>query len=153
MPTFLYANNAKSTLSSGIDNVATSIVLQTGDGSLFPSPAADERFAITLTDSSGNREICYCTARSGDTLTIVRGQEGTSARSWASGDGVGLRVTKGIMEAIPQIDTGMTANTVPYASDTNDLASSAVTKTELELLSGSKQKLTDIALYTQVFSF
>ncbi|MHA3054668.1 hypothetical protein [Acinetobacter sp. ANC 4633] len=30
-------------------------------------------------------EVCYVTAISGNTLTVLRGQEGTTAQSWLAG--------------------------------------------------------------------
>lgn len=104
MATFLFANNARSTLASGITAVATSIFLQTGDGAKFPSPGASEQFALTLVDSSGNIEVAYCTSRATDTLTVVRAQEGTSGIPFASGDVAELRLTDGALDNVPQKD-------------------------------------------------
>lgn len=91
--TFLFTNNAKSTLASGITAIATSIFLAPGDGALFPDPGPNEQFAVTLVDASQNIEICYCTERVTDTLTVIRGQEGTSGLPFIIGDIVSLRVT------------------------------------------------------------
>jgi len=102
--TFLFANNARSTLSAGITSVATSIFLQTGDGAKFPSPGASERFTVTLVDSSGNIEIAYCTTRVSDTLTVTRAQEGTSGIAFLSGDVCELRLTDGALDNVPQKD-------------------------------------------------
>ncbi len=104
---FLFANNAKSTLASGITAVATSIFLATGDGALFPSPGANEKFAVTLVDSSGNVEIVYCTARSSDTLTVSRQQESTVGIPFLAGDVCELRFTDGALANIPQNDTNL----------------------------------------------
>jgi len=98
----LYANLAKSTLASGISDVAVSLAVQAGDGTKFPNPAAGEYFKIRLRDASGNYEIVHCTARSVDTLTIVRGQEGTTPRAFAGNDKVEVVVTKGTLETQPQ---------------------------------------------------
>jgi len=108
--TFLFANNARSTLASGITSVATSIFLQTGDGALFPSPGAGERFTITLVDSSGNVEIAYCTSRTSDTLTVTRGEEGTTNIAFLSGDVCELRFTDGTLGNIPQNDGNLQVN-------------------------------------------
>lgn len=93
----LFANNATSTLASGINNSDNTILLATGEGSRFPSPTGGDYFDITLTQGVGletSWEIAKCTARSGDTLTVTRAQEGTSAATWASGSKVELRLTK-----------------------------------------------------------
>ena len=96
----LFANNAAGLLASSVTGSATSLSLVTGQGALFPSPTAGYYFLLTLSQGSPPEtswEIVKVTARSSDTLTIVRGQEGTTATSWASGSKVELRLTAGIM--------------------------------------------------------
>lgn len=89
-----YTNNAYSTLASGITNVATSISVQPGHGARFPSIAdSNEYFYVTLANSSNTLEIVKVTARSTDTLTVVRAQEGTTGTAYSSGDRIELRVT------------------------------------------------------------
>jgi hypothetical protein len=81
--TLLAANNAQSVITSGINASATSLTVSTGAGALFPLPVAGvSYFKLTLTDSATEQlnEIVHVTARSGDTFTIVRGQEGDSPR-------------------------------------------------------------------------
>ena len=84
----LSANNATSTLAAGIGSGATTIALSTGTGSLFPAPGLNEYFTLTLNDvqTGALYEVCWCTARTGDSLTVMRGQESTSARAWLIGD-------------------------------------------------------------------
>lgn len=96
----LYTNNAASTLATGITNVATSLSVAAGAGALFPSPSGGDVFYATLADSAGNIEIVRVTARSTDTLTIVRAQDGTAARAWLAGDAVELRVTRAMLDDI-----------------------------------------------------
>ena len=87
-----FSNNAKTTLSSGITSSATSITV--ADGSVFPSISGSDYFYVTLeVDSDSDlKEIVKVTARSGNTLTITRGQDGTSARTFSSGDKCELRL-------------------------------------------------------------
>jgi hypothetical protein len=77
MSIFLASNNAVSELAAPITNTATSISLTAGTGALFPTLGAGQQFALTVTSASNpaNIEIMYCTARSGDTLTVLRAQE------------------------------------------------------------------------------
>ena len=84
----LYANNAKTTLSAPITATQTSITVAAGTGALFPSPTSGQSFQVTLVSASSSTvyEICTCTAVSSDTLTIVRGQEGTSGTPFTTGD-------------------------------------------------------------------
>ena len=97
----LFTNNASTTLASPISNVALSMTVATGDGAKFPSPTGGDYFMATLYRIAAGEEldieIVKCTARSGDVLTIQRGQEGTTAVAHSSGDWVGLRVTAGAM--------------------------------------------------------
>lgn len=88
MTTFLFANNAKSTLAAPINTTATSLSLSAGTGALFPNPGAGELFTLTLTDAATGQtyEILHCTARTGDVCTVARAQEGTTALNWATGD-------------------------------------------------------------------
>lgn len=88
-----FANNAHSTLASGINTSATSITVASGHGARFPSLAGAEFFFATLIDSSNNLEIVKVTGRSTDVLTVTRAQESTSARSFSSGDRIELRIT------------------------------------------------------------
>ena len=83
-------NNAKSTLSSALSN--TSMTVSVADGSSFPTPSTGEYFYVTLVDSSNNTEIVKCTVRAGNGMTILRGQDGTTARTFSASDRIELRV-------------------------------------------------------------
>lgn len=82
---FSYAKNfAKATVSTTYDASATSIVLTTGHGARFPTQIPFNVVWYNSTDygdpsDDPNVEIVRVTAISTDTLTVVRGQEGTSA--------------------------------------------------------------------------
>ena len=77
-------NFGKVTVSTGYDAAATTIVLNTGHGSRLPSTFP---YPLTWWDASTysdaaddtNREIVKVTNRVGDTLTVVRGHESTTA--------------------------------------------------------------------------
>lgn len=97
----LYSNNASTTLASGISNSATTIVVATGTGSLFPTiSSVDDYFNVTLTDSAKHIEIVTVTARTGDTFTVMRGMENTTARDWLASDILELRITKGLLDQL-----------------------------------------------------
>lgn len=73
-------------------NSGTTVVLQSGQGARFPQPSTDGAFNITMVPNGTAPENFYttaeigrCTARTADTLTITRAQEGTTARSVAAG--------------------------------------------------------------------
>ena len=79
-----FSNNAITALSFDIDRSATTIVVR--DGSVFPALSSSDHTYITLEDRSRNVfEIVKCTARSGDSLTVERGVDGTRPVSFAAG--------------------------------------------------------------------
>jgi hypothetical protein len=95
----LFTNNAATGLVYPITSSATTLYVNGGSGSLFPSPTGGNYFMITLINAlTGNMEIVQCTARSGDVFTIVRAQEGTTAQAFAIGDAVQLRITAGSLQ-------------------------------------------------------
>lgn len=118
------ANNASSTLASAINNSVTTVSIASGDASKFPALAAGEWFPLTVVDASGNIEVMRVTARSSATLTVVRGQEGTTARAFAAGSKCDLRLTAAAAVA-PALATDATA--VTQAAGDN---SKAVANTE-----------------------
>ena len=98
---FLFANNATTTLAESISATATVLNVATGDGALFPSPSSGQAFAVTLVDAATGltNEICYCTSRSGDALTVIRGQEGKNAVAWSAGDTCANYITADVIES------------------------------------------------------
>jgi hypothetical protein len=100
-----FANNATSTLAQNITGVDTTIYLAAGTGHLFPTPTTDKVFYATIYNTSSTLwEIVLVTARSGDTLTVVRAQEGTTAQTWLVGDSLGMYPTAATMNQLIQID-------------------------------------------------
>jgi hypothetical protein len=86
-------NNAVGYLASAITASDVGLVLQSGNGASFPTLLSGDYFYVTLTSSGGTTEIVKVTALVGDTMTIVRAQESTTANSFAIGTRVELRVT------------------------------------------------------------
>jgi hypothetical protein len=101
----LVTNNASATLATGITAVATTITLGTGQGALFPSPLGTSIFYATLVNSSNQAEVVKVTARATDTLTVVRGQDSTTARAYSTGDKLELRPTAALFNAKLDADT------------------------------------------------
>lgn len=80
----------------------TTLVLGSGQGAEFPDPSVDGEYNVTVWPTatqplSSNSEIVRVTARSTDTLTITRQQEGSSARTILVGDQVAMTITKKIV--------------------------------------------------------
>jgi hypothetical protein len=119
-----FSNNATTTLAAPLTNSATTCLLAAGTGSLFPTLSAGEAFTLSFFDA-GTRlvtEIVLCTARSGDSCTIVRGQEGTSAVPWLAGDIAVNNDTAGTQRAFTQAAAlastteGLGSDLIPEAS-------------------------------------
>ena len=86
-------NNAQSVLTLPLSATQTLLNLSLGDGAKFPVLSLGDHCWCALRDSAGNLEYVKVTERNGDILTVVRGQEGTPARYWATGTRVQLRLT------------------------------------------------------------
>jgi len=83
----------------------TTLVLDSGQGARFPDPSTDGEYNIVIKPFReipvpSNAEICRVTARSGDTFTITREQEGSLARTILAGDEVFLSLTKKTMDEL-----------------------------------------------------
>ena len=109
-----FGNNVVSSLASDITASQTTFSVIPGDGQLFAalltsdfsnkSTALKNYAKITLTDSGETAfEVCHLTAVNGDTLTVIRGQEGTAAKGWSLKDVVANFATRGSENAFPQI--------------------------------------------------
>tara|TARA_R110000823_G_scaffold295721_1_gene415468 strand:- start:19 stop:1386 length:1368 start_codon:yes stop_codon:yes gene_type:complete len=116
----LFKNNAFSTLASGITDIATSLTVTASGGALFPNPTGGDYFYLTLIDTSNNLEIVKCTARSTDTLTIVREAEGTTGRAYSAGDRVELRLTAAGITAIISTISSAPGLQMAWESNIND---------------------------------
>ncbi len=88
-----FKNNAASTLDAAISGSDVGLTVAYGDGSLFPAAGAGDYFYMTIESTEGDYEIVKVTARSGDSMTIVRAQESTTARAFTAGALCELRVT------------------------------------------------------------
>jgi hypothetical protein len=88
-------NNARGFLSVAITQSDTQLVLTSGTGASFPVLVSGDTFFATLVSADGLSEIVNVTARSGDTLTVTRAAESTTALSFNPGTLVELRVTAG----------------------------------------------------------
>lgn len=97
-----FANNAATTLFSSVLLSDTQIIVSPGGGALFPAAGGSNYFMVTVVDiATGLLEIMKVTNRSGDTFTVVRAQEDTTARAFPAGSPVELRLTaQSIFDAV-----------------------------------------------------
>jgi len=99
-----YTNNARSELAVAIAAGATSITVTAREGAEFPVLLAGDHFYATLQDTLGNVEIVKVTARVADVFTVLRGQDGTTARAFAIADTIGCRMNRAFHEENAQTE-------------------------------------------------
>jgi hypothetical protein len=105
----VFKNNAKTTLSSGVNNSTTTIPVT--EGSVFPAvdlSGSGTFFLMTLDDDTNNEivKVTTCSGNSGNIdLTVVRAQESTTARAFSSGIKAELRFTSGTIDHIRSDNT------------------------------------------------
>lgn len=88
--TRLYTNNFSTTLDGNITDVATTLDVASATG--LPSIGSGDTCQLTIDDGT-NIEIVTATAVASETITITRGQEGTSGTAFSDGAAVELRPT------------------------------------------------------------
>lgn len=129
----LFANNASTTLNAGINGSVTTIAVSSGHGSLFPAPAGSNYFLATIQENA-TVEIVKVTARSGDSMTVVRGQEGTAGAAFSPAAVFEMRITSGalaLLQSPKLLGVGLTS-----AIDTNSLVQQIGDATGVNAYSG-----------------
>lgn len=110
-----FGNNVVSSLAADITAGQTTIQVMPGAGAIFAgllsqdypnSTNTPKTYAkITLTDAKETVfEICHLTAVNNDMLTVVRGQEGTTAKGWSLNDVIANFATRGSENQFIQIE-------------------------------------------------
>lgn len=92
----LLLNNFSTTLAAGITAIQTSISITSATG--LVTPGKPIRLTIVDPADPSTIEIVIVTAVSGTTLTVTRGAESTTARIWATGSTVEMRLTAGMLD-------------------------------------------------------
>jgi hypothetical protein len=105
-----FSNFAATTLASGINASVTSLTVATGTGALFPTLAGAQYFYAVIADAATGttREVIKVTARSTDSFTITRGQDGTTGATFIAGDKVELRLTAAGIATFATTETAQT---------------------------------------------
>jgi hypothetical protein len=119
MTIFMFANNVDTTLAGPISSTATSMTLASA-AHLPTSIPSGQVLVVTLNDVATlqNFEVMYATAVSGATLSgLLRGQEGTPALAWSTGDFAYSAPTAGQQGSFGQKDA---ANVWTGANTFND---------------------------------
>ena len=117
-----FSNNASTTLASAINTTVTSITVT--DASSFPTLGAGDYTYVTLDADTipASREVVKVTAIVGNVLTVVRGQDGTSATAFDAGVAVELRLTAALLNDVADLPLSVSTTT---ASGGGTLAYSA----------------------------
>ena len=123
--TVLFTNNASTTLSAGIAPGATAVVVT--DGSVFPAISSPDIAYLTLISGS-DIEVIKVTNRAGNTLTVVRAQDGTAAASFLTGDRCELRLTNiALTEALAERQLASAALDAVSGTNTGDEVAATTT--------------------------
>lgn len=93
MANIKFKNLASSTLQSDITTLATTVTINALDAAKFPTIASNEYFIIVVINGAGEFEIMRVTAVIGSSFTVIRAQEGSSAKAFVTGDKVEHRLT------------------------------------------------------------
>ena len=101
-----HSNFAVSTVATAPtpNTVGTTLILASGDGTIFPTPP----FNAVVTPAganalASNSEIIRVTGKAGDVLTIVRAQEGTTAKAITAGDVISSAITAKLFTDIEDV--------------------------------------------------
>lgn len=106
---FKVANNAITTLASGVSSSDTTFTVATGTGSLFPILSATNNvsYFYVRVGTDETNEVKKCTARSSDSFTCD-----SFSSNWPSGTTVKLTVCSQLFDEIPRIITTDTTYTL-----------------------------------------
>jgi microcystin-dependent protein len=112
-----FGNNIRATLAADINSLQTVFSVMPGTGALFartlqedaslsnPSYSKTIYSKITITDALETVfEICHLISVTGDSLTVIRGQEGTTRKGWSLNDVVSNFSTRGSENNFVQIE-------------------------------------------------
>lgn len=110
----VYANNVAGVIAADIGPTDTIIVLNAGQGALFPPIPAGNYFFLTLIHPiTFALEIVRVTAKAGDALTVQRGRDGTTAIAFPASTVVEMRLVAEMMREVNWRSVGNAANGVP----------------------------------------
>ena len=120
--TILFCNNGTTTVAGSINNTVTTVIVNAGDGALFPSPTGGDYFVATLykNDTSELNEIVHVTGKdptNPDKFTIVRAQENTQGQLWNPGDNFSALITADSLNHFLQQPDGLNTSEIYDGTD------------------------------------
>ena len=113
MTAFVFANFIDTTLAAATASTADTFSLSSSAN--LPVLGPGEIMPLVLNDAATGLvyEIVYVTAISGTTLTVLRGQEGTSAQNWSAGDYIFSAFTTGSTAPVNGTHSPVASETLP----------------------------------------
>ena len=110
------SNNARTFLTTGLSNSATTIVVD--DTVAFPNVSeTGDYFYATLYNADGDVEIVKVNSTDANSMTVERAQQNTDAAGWDVNDNIELRLTAGTLsEFIGQmpVNLDITTGKIPF---------------------------------------
>ena len=109
-------NNVSTTLQASILSTDLTMTVPTGKGALWDDCVSPDYGYTTIMDTAGTVfEVVKVTARSGDSLTIARAQDGTSAVGWSAGSVVERRLNAAAIKE-SKVDSATAADSATSSS-------------------------------------
>lgn len=133
----------------------TSLTVNTGHGVRFPAvPFNATVWPVAVAPNPANAEIIRVTARTTDTLTILRAQEGTTARAIGSGDQIAASITaKTLTDVETEFATVARLNAPNTFTGIQRIESAAPVLMFYETGAPADARLWDIVAYGQTLEF
>jgi len=97
-------NNATSSLAASLAAGETLVSVLAGHGTRFPALNTGDWYPAAVQDTAGSIEYMRVTARAGDVMTVIRGQENSVALDFEAGDVIFLPLAVAAMDALGVID-------------------------------------------------
>lgn len=101
-------NNAASSLAASLSATETLVRVLAGHGSRFPTLNDGDWFPLAVQNVHGEIEYMRATARAGDVISVLRGQEDTQPKIFDAGDVVFLPLTVAALNGLGGVSGQLT---------------------------------------------
>lgn len=100
-----FKNNWAALTSAAITSTDTTIPISSNIASIISDASVDDPYWVTLDRGDNVWEIIHVTGVAGGNLTVLRGQEGTTALDWPIKSYMEIRITSAFLELVQNLDT------------------------------------------------